>query len=290
MPVIGLITIITEIIGKQLSTPVREIYKQRGEMHYIARYSKGITFWQIIALIVFCLYEDFELHAALSIAALSLWRLFIYRAEYNRVVADGALNRFDTVPNYLTITGLYLIPLILYVYSLDLEVSLRWIVMALYFVIAWPTDFFDGLAAKLLNQRSHIGEVLDTVRDVGLSILGMWMFDREAILWLIPSQSLSLYFYSQIKKITHKHVIPKLSRVITFILAVILGLISLHTYWVEVDFLGILNFLRSLIPQERLKILIIILPVCRAMVYGYELVKVILNKERHEIAPYDDER
>jgi len=75
------------------------------------------------------------------------------------------------VPNFLTITRLMLIPLYLY-YSIRGDGT----AFGFVFFIAFSTDFFDGLFARMLNQESKLGARLDTIADnLGLiaAIYGM---------------------------------------------------------------------------------------------------------------------
>lgn len=71
--------------------------------------------------------------------------------------------RYFTIPNILTLLGLISGSTAIF-YSFGSSSDLEW---AAYFIgIALIFDFLDGLAARLLNQQSKIGKVLDSLSDL----------------------------------------------------------------------------------------------------------------------------
>jgi cardiolipin synthase len=75
-------------------------------------------------------------------------------------VASKQLNRFRTAPNLLTLLRICLAPFLV---AAILE---RYFVLSFgLFVAAGLTDALDGLLARLLKQRTQLGEYLDPVAD-----------------------------------------------------------------------------------------------------------------------------
>lgn len=72
--------------------------------------------------------------------------------------------RLVTVPNALTVLRLLLAPVFLWLYATgDTGRAL------VTFAVAASTDLLDGLAARLLDQRSRVGAMLDPIADKLLS-------------------------------------------------------------------------------------------------------------------------
>jgi cardiolipin synthase len=70
------------------------------------------------------------------------------------------LKQFGAVPNLLTLTRLFIIPfLVITILDGRFEVAFA------LFVIAGVSDGFDGLVARLLSQRTRLGEYLDPIAD-----------------------------------------------------------------------------------------------------------------------------
>ena len=75
-------------------------------------------------------------------------------------VASEQLNRFRTAPNLLTLLRICLAPfLVAAILQRHFELSFG------LFVVAGLTDALDGLLARLLKQRTMLGEYLDPVSD-----------------------------------------------------------------------------------------------------------------------------
>ncbi len=87
-----------------------------------------------------------------------------------------------TVPNIVTFIRLGLIPVYL---ALHLTQHARWALAI--FAIAMFSDLVDGFLARLLNQRSHLGGVLDPIADKLLvfSALAALTWSRALPVWLI---------------------------------------------------------------------------------------------------------
>lgn len=93
-----------------------------------------------------------------------------------------------TVPNFLTIIRIALIPVVVGLFYFDRPLS-NWIVAAI-FVLACITDYLDGYFARTLKQTSSFGMFLDPVADkllVAATLLMLVGFGRIQGLSLIPA-------------------------------------------------------------------------------------------------------
>ena len=72
----------------------------------------------------------------------------------------ASLRQFGAVPNLLTLTRLFIIPFLV-ITILDGRSELAFAL----FLAAGVSDGFDGLMARLLSQRTRLGEYLDPIAD-----------------------------------------------------------------------------------------------------------------------------
>lgn len=70
---------------------------------------------------------------------------------------------FKQIPNILTISRIFLIPLILFCYLIDTKYSK--IFSASLFALACITDFLDGYLARIFSIQSKLGKMLDPIAD-----------------------------------------------------------------------------------------------------------------------------
>lgn len=70
------------------------------------------------------------------------------------------LKQFGAVPNLLTLTRLFIIPFLV-ITILDGRSELAFAL----FLVAGVSDGFDGLMARVLSQRTRLGEYLDPIAD-----------------------------------------------------------------------------------------------------------------------------
>ncbi|MCE6074450.1 CDP-diacylglycerol--glycerol-3-phosphate 3-phosphatidyltransferase [Agrobacterium vitis] len=77
-------------------------------------------------------------------------------------------SRTYSIPNLLTYGRILAVPLIVLCFYLEGKLQstdfARWAALAI-FVIASITDFFDGYLARIWNQTSNIGRMLDPIAD-----------------------------------------------------------------------------------------------------------------------------
>lgn len=93
-----------------------------------------------------------------------------------------------TVPNFLTIIRIALIPVVVVLFYFDRPLS-NWIVASI-FILACITDYLDGYFARTLKQTSSFGMFLDPVADkllVAATLLMLVGFGRIQGLALIPA-------------------------------------------------------------------------------------------------------
>ena len=72
---------------------------------------------------------------------------------------------FFTIPTLMTWTRIVAIPLIVGVFYLPLDESLKNMIATVMFVVFAMTDWLDGYLARRLNQTSAFGAFLDPVAD-----------------------------------------------------------------------------------------------------------------------------
>lgn len=77
-------------------------------------------------------------------------------------------DRLFTIPNIISIARILLIPLFLIMLIQDNKLG-----ALIVFFIAASTDFLDGVAARLLNQKSNLGALLDPAGDKLLMTSGI---------------------------------------------------------------------------------------------------------------------
>jgi cardiolipin synthase len=101
-------------------------------------------------------------------------------------VANKRLNRFRTAPNLLTLLRICLAPFLVAA-ILDHHYGLSFVL----FLAAGLTDALDGLLARLLKQRTVLGEYLDPVADKLLLSTLFLVLTYEA---LVPARVTVLVF------------------------------------------------------------------------------------------------
>jgi cardiolipin synthase len=86
-----------------------------------------------------------------------------------------------TIPNFITIGRLFLVPLTIWLIVSDEPVAAFWV-----FVIAGVSDGVDGFIARQFNQRSDLGAYLDPIADKALlvSIYVVFSILGELPVWL----------------------------------------------------------------------------------------------------------
>jgi len=68
-----------------------------------------------------------------------------------------------TIPNMLTYVRILAVPAMAMCFFIDGDLS-NWLALAV-FILAAITDFFDGWLARVLNQQSALGRMLDPIAD-----------------------------------------------------------------------------------------------------------------------------
>ena len=98
-----------------------------------------------------------------------LYQLFIF--FFVQPPGQQISDRILTVPNVVTAFGLVAIFFYAAAYNQLIVIPGMWIVLSV--VLVGVSDLLDGLAARLLDQHTHVGKILDPVRDrlLGLAVL-----------------------------------------------------------------------------------------------------------------------
>ena len=76
---------------------------------------------------------------------------------------------YFTIPNILTIIRLLAAPLLAIFLILDINAAITFFI----FLVASITDYFDGYLARVLNQSSSLGKVLDPIADKAMVIIAL---------------------------------------------------------------------------------------------------------------------
>lgn len=99
-------------------------------------------------------------------------------------------SRAYNIPNLLTYGRILAVPLIVLCFFVEGKLSIsntaRWVALWI-FVIASITDFLDGYLARIWNQTSNIGRMLDPIADKLLlttAFVSLWLVG-ELPLWLV---------------------------------------------------------------------------------------------------------
>src|SRR4029453_414144 len=99
-------------------------------------------------------------------------------------------SRAYNIPNLLTYGRILAVPLIVLCFFIEGKLSIsntaRWVALWI-FIIASITDFLDGYLARIWNQTSNIGRMLDPIADKLLvaSILLLVAADQTIAGWSI---------------------------------------------------------------------------------------------------------
>jgi phosphatidylglycerophosphate synthase len=97
--------------------------------------------------------------------------------------------RYMTLPNGLTLARIVFLPLLFALANREREVA---------FVVAYAlvgaTDFFDGIAARKLNQASSLGQTLDSVVDIPFYLSTCYFLYRLHPEYLYPNMTMLWVF------------------------------------------------------------------------------------------------
>lgn len=91
------------------------------------------------------------------------------------------------LPNSLTLFRIFIIPIMIYLF-LAADSGSRMLASGL-FLIATITDYLDGVAARLMNQYTSLGEFLDPIADklLVIIILLLLITENNNVYFLIPA-------------------------------------------------------------------------------------------------------
>jgi phosphatidylglycerophosphate synthase len=130
-----------------------------------------------------------------------------------------------TVPNILSMSRIAAVPVLV----LLLILGFKWIFFVLY-IIAGITDFFDGMAARILKQHSEIGKALDAWAD------------------LIFLMATAVYMYLWFPEYLKPNMWLLIVLLVFLVVSVLIGVIKfkkpvlMHTYLMKVNCWGVIIF------------------------------------------------
>lgn len=98
-----------------------------------------------------------------------------------------------SLPNLLTILRIIAIPVIVVLALTNVD-WLRWLALLIY-ILAAITDFFDGMLARMMNEESPLGRMLDPIADkllVGALLIAFAWDHTFSLFDLIPATAILL--------------------------------------------------------------------------------------------------
>ena len=98
------------------------------------------------------------------------------------------MGRVCNTPNILTISRVFLLPVIVYLFFTHSEISD--ILASFIFIFCCITDFLDGLLARVCKQTTTLGQILDPMADKALivtTVFFMAAFHKISNATLIPA-------------------------------------------------------------------------------------------------------
>jgi CDP-diacylglycerol--glycerol-3-phosphate 3-phosphatidyltransferase len=138
-----------------------------------------------------------------------------------------------SVPNFISLSRLVFLPVICY--AITLQTWMGNAVALLFIMLSGFTDFLDGYLARRLDQRSHLGRILDPLLDkitVGVIILYLAAF-RQLPYWyvmLVIGRDLAI-LVAAIKLVNRIHLIAESNylgkcTLVSFLIVIVLYIIN----------------------------------------------------------------
>lgn len=95
-----------------------------------------------------------------------------------------------TIPNLLSFSRLLFLPLLVY-----LAVTEQRTAFTVAYLLVGSTDFFDGLAARRLNQRTAFGKTLDSIVDIPFFVASAYFMYRLYPQYIRPLTPMIIAFF-----------------------------------------------------------------------------------------------
>lgn len=114
------------------------------------------------------IFTSFLIHIILW-HSLLLFFLILYKSEFVNVENNLALEKIN-LANGMTLFRISSVPLIAFLLKQH-EIEYIKILLAIFLVLIFLTDFFDGFIARKFNQETKIGRMLDSMSDYSLLAL-----------------------------------------------------------------------------------------------------------------------
>ncbi len=97
------------------------------------------------------------------------------------------MNKIFNIPNILTFSRIFMIPVLVILFFIESYTSS--ILILIIFILCCITDFLDGYIARIYKQTTKLGQILDPIADKAListSILFLVGFDKISKFSIIP--------------------------------------------------------------------------------------------------------
>jgi cardiolipin synthase len=103
------------------------------------------------------------------------------------------ISKYVTVPNVLTASRLVLLPVVWVFALLRMEIP-----FVISYAVVGSTDFFDGLAARRLNQRTAFGKTLESIADLPFYLSSAFFMAWLHMQYLKPNLLLLYIFFGEL--------------------------------------------------------------------------------------------
>ena len=178
------------------------------------------------------------------------------------------LGKILTIPNFLSISRLFLLPLIL------LALATRQTITALVLmVISWISDALDGYLARRLNLVSNLGRVLDHLVDkiwVGTILVTLVLVRGLPVLvaWAVIIRDLLILIGSSLIANKQKNIVSSnfMGKITGFLFALLIVIYTLNLSGLE-------------ILKKYLVIAVLISVVLSFLIYCYVFIRIIAKKK-----------
>lgn len=101
------------------------------------------------------------------------------------------MKKYVTIPNILSLSRLFLLPL-LYVLVNNKNMVLVFVIC---YAIVGSTDYFDGLIARKFNMTSEIGKRLDSFADIFFYVSSAYFLAKLGPEYLAPNKTMLFIFF-----------------------------------------------------------------------------------------------
>ncbi|OHD16729.1 MAG: hypothetical protein A2Y38_10620, partial [Spirochaetes bacterium GWB1_59_5] len=98
--------------------------------------------------------------------------------------------RYATLANGLSLSRVLFLPLLYVLANQGYEVA-----FVVVYALVGATDFFDGVAARGLRQKTDLGKTLDSIVDIPFYVSSAWFLYRLRPQYILPNMTLLWVFF-----------------------------------------------------------------------------------------------